>query len=524
MSFTNSPLVEYTRLSPHNSGTRVYPITRITPHHVVGLMSVEALGAEFCGTRQASSNYGIGKDGRVALYVPESNRAWTSGSWDNDQRAVTIECADEPTYPYKFPDVVYNRLVELCADICRRNGKTKLVWISDKTKALAYQPKSNEMLLTLHKWLAATACPGKWLEDHMADLAEKVNAELAKSSSGGNQGGQAYAGSASTGSLTDEKTIWDYFMNKIGNAYGVAGLMGNLYAESALRSNNLQNTFESKLGYSDATYTQAVDNGSYANFAKDGAGYGLAQWTFSTRKQALLSYAHGKNKSIGDFSTQLDFLYKELVESYNSVISSLKSAKSVREASNVVLTKFEAPKDQGASVQDKRASYSEAYYGKYAGSGSAPRYGSRTLRKGMKGTDVKNMQEDLIKLGYDLSKYGADGDFGGETDAAVRKFQKDHGLVVDGVVGNATFAALASSLVASTSPLTVSIGDVVNFTGNKHYVGAYTTDPKACKPGKAKVTRIYKPGESKHPYHLVAVSGGGSTVCGWVDAGTFTKG
>lgn len=180
MEFSNSPLVSYKLLSPHNSGTRIYPISRITPHHVVGLMSVEALGKEFNGTRQASSNYGIGPDGRIGLYVPESNRAWTSGSWDNDQKAVTIECADSPTYPYVFPDVVYERLIELCVDICRRNGKDKLLWLGDKEKTLAYQPAENEMVLTMHKWLAATACPGKWMEDHMGDLAQKVTAELQK--------------------------------------------------------------------------------------------------------------------------------------------------------------------------------------------------------------------------------------------------------------------------------------------------------------------------------------------------------
>ena len=180
MEFTNSPLVSYKLLSPHNSGTRVYPISRITPHHVVGLMSVEALGKEFNGTRQASSNYGIGPDGRIGLYVPESNRSWCSGSWDNDQKAVCIECADSPTYPYVFPDIVYERLIELCVDICRRNGKDKLLWLGDKEKTLAYQPAENEMVLTMHKWLAATACPGKWMEDHMGDLAQKVTAELQK--------------------------------------------------------------------------------------------------------------------------------------------------------------------------------------------------------------------------------------------------------------------------------------------------------------------------------------------------------
>lgn len=178
MSYTNSTLVSYTRLSPHNSGTRIYPISRLTIHHVVGLLSVEAIAAEFCGKRLASSNYGIGADGRKALFVPESCRSWASSSWDNDQRAITIECSDEPTYPWKFPDVVYNSLIELCVDICRRNGKRKLLWLGSKSKALSYQPKDDEMVLTLHKWFTATQCPGVWMEQRMGDLADHVNALL----------------------------------------------------------------------------------------------------------------------------------------------------------------------------------------------------------------------------------------------------------------------------------------------------------------------------------------------------------
>lgn len=178
------------------------------------------------------------------------------------------------------------------------------------------------------------------------------------------------SGTASTGSATDEKTIWDYLMGKICNAYGVAGLMGNLYAESALKSNNLQNSYETKLGYTDVSYTQAVDNGSYTNFVKDAAGYGLAQWTYWSRKQNLLNYAKSVGKSVGDLNTQLAFLYKELSESYSGVLNTLKTAKSVRSASNAVLTKFECPANQAESVQKKRAEYGQKYYDKYAAKAS----------------------------------------------------------------------------------------------------------------------------------------------------------
>lgn len=164
--------------------------------------------------------------------------------------------------------------------------------------------------------------------------------------------------------ITDKpKFIWEYLMKKIGNPYGVAGLMGNLQAESGLNPKNLQNSCEKRLGMTDDQYVQAVDNGTYKNFVNDSCGIGLAQWTYKTRKAALLDFKG--NKSIGDLEMQLDFLMKELSTSYKGVLESLKSAKSVREASDVVLTKFERPKDQSEAVKAKRASYGDVFYKKY---------------------------------------------------------------------------------------------------------------------------------------------------------------
>lgn len=175
----NSSLVKYTKLSPNNSGKRTHAIDRITPHCVVGQLSVETLGSLFAkSSYQASCNYAIGSDGRVALIVDEGQRSWCSSSNSNDQRAVTIECASDKTSPYAFNTTVYNQLIELCVDICRRNGKTKLLWISDKDKALAYEPKSGEMLLTVHRWFANKSCPGDWLMARMGSLASAVTARL----------------------------------------------------------------------------------------------------------------------------------------------------------------------------------------------------------------------------------------------------------------------------------------------------------------------------------------------------------
>ena len=164
---------------------------------------------------------------------------------------------------------------------------------------------------------------------------------------------------------TNEEKIWNYLKSKGLNNYGIAGLMGNLRAESGLRPENLQNSYEIKLGLSDAQYTTKVDNGSYTNFVRDKAGYGLAQWTYWSRKQNLLNFAQSQKKSIGDLEMQLDFLYKELSEGYKTVLAVLKSATSVLEASNEVLLKFERPADQGKAVQNKRAQYGQEYYDKY---------------------------------------------------------------------------------------------------------------------------------------------------------------
>ena len=179
MAYTNSSLVSYTKLSPNHSGQRTHSIDRITPHCVVGQCSVETLGNIFLPTsRQASCNYGIGVDGRVGMYVEEKNRSWCSSSNANDQRAITIECVSDTTEPYAFKDVVYQKLITLCVDICKRNGKSKLLWLGDKDKTLGYEPKSDEMVLTVHRWFANKSCPGSWMYARMGDLAAKVTAQL----------------------------------------------------------------------------------------------------------------------------------------------------------------------------------------------------------------------------------------------------------------------------------------------------------------------------------------------------------
>ncbi len=183
MAYTNSSMVSYTRLSPNHSGQRTHSIDRITPHCVVGQLSAESICGCFTSpSRQASCNYGIGTDGKVSLCVEEKNRSWCSSSNANDQRAVTIECASDKTEPYAMNSRVYDSLVKLCTDICRRNGKKKLLWLGDRNKTLNYTPKPDEMVLTVHRWFANKSCPGSWLYARLGDLAAKVTAALGGSS------------------------------------------------------------------------------------------------------------------------------------------------------------------------------------------------------------------------------------------------------------------------------------------------------------------------------------------------------
>ena len=178
---SNSSLVSYEKLSPNHSGERTSKICRITPHCVVGQCSVETIGKMFSfQEHKASSNYGIGSDGRIGMFVPENMRSWCSASRANDQCAVTIECASDASEPYTMNDAVYKSLVELCIDICKRNGKTVLLWMGDKEKTLSYSPKSNEMVLTVHRWFANKSCPGEWLYSRLGELAETVTKELSE--------------------------------------------------------------------------------------------------------------------------------------------------------------------------------------------------------------------------------------------------------------------------------------------------------------------------------------------------------
>lgn len=438
----------------------------------------------------------------------------------------------------------------------------------------------------------------------------------------------------------NEERIWNYLIGKGMNSAGAAGLMGNLYAESALNPKNLQGSYEKKLGYTDDGYTAAVDNGSYSNFVRDSAGYGLAQWTYWSRKQNMLEFARAAGKSIGDLEMQLDFLFKELSEGYKTVLAVLKAATTVKAASDSVLLNYERPADQSEAAKKKRASYGQTYYDKYAKTASSPGNGGNTMSNsslvdckvispnknsprnksidtltphcvvgqlsaeaiggcftspsrqascnygiGHDGRVVlvvdekdrswcsssgandhraitiecasdktapyamnSTVYEKLIKLCADICKrYGKTKVLWlGSKEKTLAYSPKSNEMVLTahrwfankscpgdwlysryGELADRINALLGSGSTASTptqaqpsapAASSLNVGDIVNFTGSKHYANANAASGPACKPGKAKITQIYQPGKSKHPYHLVAVSGGGSNVYGWVDA------
>lgn len=169
---SNSPLVSYTKLSPNTWGARNHKIDTITIHCVVGQCTIESLGGIFANkSRKASSNYGIGKDGKIGLFVPEDKASQCSSNKANDERAITIEVASDTTHPYAINDAAYNALVRLCADIAKRNGMGTLKWKADKS-LIGQVDKQN---MTVHRWFANKACPGDYIYERLGKIAAEAN-------------------------------------------------------------------------------------------------------------------------------------------------------------------------------------------------------------------------------------------------------------------------------------------------------------------------------------------------------------
>ncbi len=208
ITYTNSPLITYTKISPNSTNPRNNKIKKITIHHMAGNLSVEQCGNVFQNrSRQASSNYGIGTDGRIGLYVEEKNRAWTSGNKDNDNQAITIEVANDVIGGnWHVSDKALESLINLCVDICKRNGITKLNFTGDKNGNL-----------TMHKYFQATQCPGEYLASKFPYIADEVNKKLGMVSSSTQTSPTTSTSTASTYTVVKGDTL-----SKIGQKTGIA--------------------------------------------------------------------------------------------------------------------------------------------------------------------------------------------------------------------------------------------------------------------------------------------------------------
>lgn len=318
--------------------------------------------------RQAGLNFWIGKlaDGTVAAVqtMPWDFRPWGCGSGSkgscNDTHIQFEICEDALTDASYF-NACYQEACEMTAYLCKMFGidpkgtisynGLQVPTIIDHTGSHALGLGSNHG--DIQHWSRRY---GKTMENVRNDVAAILAAD----------GAAPTTPSVPAETGDNAKAIWDRLYAVIQNPYGVAGVMGNIQAESGLRSNNLQNTYEKSLGMTDEQYTAAVDNGTYGNFVHDSAGYGLVQWTYWSLKEGLLNYARGQGTSISDWKMQVDYFLKEMKEEYTAIWKVLTTAKTVREASDAVLLKFERPADQSETVQVKRAGYGQEYFNKYA--------------------------------------------------------------------------------------------------------------------------------------------------------------
>lgn len=371
-------------------------IKYIVIHYVGGLSGAQANCKYFAGgNRNASAHYFVDHNGEIWQCVEDANVAWHCGAKSykhgecRNANSIGIElcvrkrntasqgATDKDWY---FEDATVEAAAELTRYLMDKYGvpADHVIRHYDVTGKICPNPYVYNT--TAHTWdefkrlisggAASAGSGGKKLyrvrkrwEDAAGKLGAFESLENAKKAciAGYNvydwNGKEVYS---------VESAIWEFLTGEGLNAYAAAGLMGNLFAESGLNSCNLQNSYNTKLGMTDTEYTAAVDNSSYTNFVRDSAGYGLAQWTYYSRKQALLDFARSARASIGSLDMQLAFLWQEL-QGYKSVISALKAAMSVRAASDAVLTGYEKPADQSEAVKEKRAAYGQKYYNKYAG-------------------------------------------------------------------------------------------------------------------------------------------------------------
>lgn len=321
--------------------------------HYVGATSSAKANAEYFAAqnRNASAHYFVGHNGEIYQSVEDKDIAWHCGASSykhkecRNANSIGIElCCRTTGDPSKadnnwyFEDATINSAIELIKELMKK-----------------YNIPADNVIR--HYDVTGKTCPApfvynnkKWTWDIFKNRLEDETVKAQNVSNKAN---------------TTENTIWSSLINAGYTKIAAAALMGNWDAESELRANNLQNTFEKKLGMNDQQYSDRVSNGSYTKdqFVKDSAGYGLAQWTYHTRKKAMYEFIiEQKRKRIDDLTEQVNFALYELKTNYKSLILKLNAAKTVREASDLVLTQYEKPADQSESVKQKRASLSQKYY------------------------------------------------------------------------------------------------------------------------------------------------------------------
>lgn len=312
---SNSPLVNYTKISPNSSNPRKDKIKKITIHHVAGNLTVETIGNVFApASRKASSNYGVDNRGRVGMYVEEKNRAWTSSSADNDNQAVTIEVANESGAPeWKVSDIALNKTIELCVDICKRNGIKQLNFTGDKTGNL-----------TMHKWFANTNCPGPYLESKFPYIAAEVNKRLngveEKPATDSKVLYRVQTGAFSNKANADaleakvKKAGFDTYMVKVGNLYkvqvGAFGVRANAVAmENKLKAAGFDTYITTESGTPASSSTPAPT-------LKVGSKVQVTGTKYSTG-QAIPSWVKGKTYTVQQIQGS-KVLLKEIVSWVNT--------------------------------------------------------------------------------------------------------------------------------------------------------------------------------------------------------------
>lgn len=302
---SNSKLVDYTRISPNKTSPRNHAIDTITIHCVVGQCTVETLGSIFATpSRQASSNYGIGVDGRIGMYVEEKDRSWCSSSAANDNRAVTIEVASDTTHPYAVTDKAYAALLDLVTDICRRNGIKKLLWKGDKS-LIGQVAKQN---MTVHRWFANKACPGDYLYSRHSAIAAEVNKRLGDSpaetetpSSGAGTLYKVQTGAfkqKSNAQALEKKLKAAGFDTYIVNTGGYYKVQVGAFSKKANAEATLAKL--KKAGYSDAFIT--TGSGSTAASVKVGSKVRLKQGAKTYDGKSLASFVYNRDHIVKEIS------------------------------------------------------------------------------------------------------------------------------------------------------------------------------------------------------------------------------